>query len=150
MKNVTKTIMPKAGEIKDTWWVVDAEGQVLGRLASRVASVLRGKHRPEYSPHFDFGDHVIIINASKVRLTGEKPSMKRYERFTGFPGGRRIIPITKMQPERVVEHAVKGMLPHTKLGSQLFRKLKVYTGPDHPHTAQQPKPLPLEPVEGSQ
>lgn len=147
---MTKTYMPKAGDIKETWWVVDADGQVLGRLATRVATILRGKHRPEYSPHFDFGDHVIIINASKVRLTGVKPSMKQYERFTGFPGGRRVIPITKMQPERVVEHAVKGMLPHTKLGRGLFRKLKVYAGPDHPHVAQQPAPLPLEPVEGSQ
>ncbi|MBN1424245.1 50S ribosomal protein L13 [Candidatus Fermentibacteria bacterium] len=147
---MTKTYMPKAGDIKDTWWVVDADGQILGRLATRVATILRGKHRPEYSPHFDFGDHVVIINASKVRLTGEKSSMKRYERFTGFPGGRRVIPITKMRPERVVEHAVKGMLPHTKLGRELFRKLKVYAGPDHPHIAQQPAPLPLEPVEGSQ
>ncbi len=147
---MTRTYMPKAGEIKDTWWVVDAEGQVLGRLASRVASVLRGKHRREFSPHVDFGDHVVVINASRVVLTGDKATTKEYERFTGFPSGRRVIPITKMSPARIVEHAVRGMLPHNKLGRQLFRKLRVYEGPDHPHQAQHPMPLPDEPVEESQ
>lgn len=136
--------MPKAGEIKDTWWVVDAQGQVLGRLASRIATVLRGKHRPQFSPHMDFGDHVIVINAAKAVLSGDKRLSKTYQRFSGFPSGRKVIPASKMKPERMVEHAVKGMLPHTKLGRRQLKKLKVYAGPEHPHAAQNPQPLPLE------
>jgi large subunit ribosomal protein L13 len=148
-----KTYSPKAGEVKEKWWVVDAEGQVLGRLASRVAAVLRGKHRPEFTPHMDLGDHVVVINASKVVLSGNKPSLKAYERYSGYPGGRRVIPFKRVferNPERIVERAIKGMLPHNRLGRTLYRKLRVYSGPEHPHVAQKPEPLSLEPMEVSE
>ena len=148
-----KTYSPKAGELKEKWWVVDAEGQVLGRLASHVAAVLRGKHRPEFTPHMDLGDHVVVINAAKVVLTGNKTSLKKYERYSGYPGGRRVVPfkqVSTRNPERVVERAVKGMLPHNRLGRTLYRKLRVYAGPEHPHEAQKPEPLSLEPLEVSE
>ena len=148
-----KTYSPKAGELNEKWWVVDAEGQVLGRLASRVAAVLRGKHRPEFTPHMDLGDHVVVINAAKVVLTGDKSSSKNYERYSGYPGGRRVIPfkqVSKLNPERIVERAVKGMLPHNRLGRSLYRKLRVYAGSEHPHEAQKPEPLSLEPTEVSE
>jgi len=148
-----KTFSPKAGELTEKWWIVDAEGQVLGRMASRVAAVLRGKHRPEFAPHMDLRDHVVVVNCEKVVLTGAKASLKEYERYSGYPGGRRVIPlrtIMKTHPERVVEHAIKGMLPHNRLGRQLYRKLRVYSGPEHPHGAQNPESLSLERMESDE
>ena len=139
-----KTYSPKAKEIRRAWYVVDAEGQVLGRLASEVAKILRGKHRPTYAPHLDTGDHVVVVNAARVRLTGNKPRQKVYYRHSGYPGGLRETPYERMlerHPERVVERAVRGMLPRNRLGRQMARKLKVYAGPQHPHAAQRPIPL---------
>jgi len=127
------------------WYVVDAQDQVLGRLATRVASVLRGKHKPTFTPNADIGDFVIVINADKVKLTGRKMSDKSYYRHTGYIGGlKETTPgkvLASRHPERLVEWAVRGMLPKTRLGDRLFTKLKVYAGPDHPHKAQQPRPL---------
>lgn len=139
-----KTYNPRVGEVQRRWWVVDAENQVLGRLATRVATLLRGKHRPSFTPHLDVGDYVIVINAEKVRLTGRKSTDKMYFRHSGYMGGERFIPITTMmakRPARVIELAVKGMLPKNNLGRLMRRKLKVYAGPQHPHEAQQPQPL---------
>ncbi len=139
-----KTYSPKASEIQHDWWVVDAEGKVLGRLASEVAKVLRGKHKPTYSPHMDMGDYVVVINAEKVRLTGNKLETKQYFRHTGYMGGGKHTPLKDMlakHPERVIELAVKGMLPKTNLGRLMRKKLRVYSGPKHPHEGQQPKPL---------
>lgn len=133
---------PEAGA--GAWYVVDAEGKTLGRLASQVAKVLRGKHKPTYTPYLDTGDHVIVINAEKVKVTGNKAKAKMYYRHTGWPGGLRAVPYDVMiskKPEAVIEHAVKGMLPHNRLGRALGKKLKVYRGADHPHAAQKPKPL---------
>ena len=134
-----KTYSVKAGEITRDWHVIDATGQPLGRLASQVAYLLRGKHKPTYSPHLDMGDFVIVINAEKVRLTGRKEQQKTYFRHSGYPGGWRLIPYLKMKqehPTRIIEKAVKGMLPRNRLGRKLFRHLKVYAGPNHPHEAQ--------------
>jgi large subunit ribosomal protein L13 len=139
-----KTYTPKVTEIQRRWLVVDAEGKVLGRLASEVAQILRGKHKPMYSPHLDVGDFVIVVNAEKVRLTGKKADNKTYFRHSGYMGGERLIPFREMQerhPERVIDLAVKGMLPKNNLGRLMRRKLKVYPGPDHPHVAQQPEVL---------
>ncbi len=139
-----KTYTPKAGEVQRRWWIVDADGVILGRLATRVASVLRGKHRPEFTPHLDTGDFVVVVNADKVRLTGRKATDKKYFRHSGYMGGESFTPITLMQekhPERVIELAVKGMLPKNNLGRLMRKKLKVYAGPEHPHTAQQPQSL---------
>ncbi len=139
-----KTYTPKAPEIERRWWVVDAEDVVLGRLASQVAQVLRGKHKPMYTPHLDTGDFVVVVNADKVRLTGTKPEKKTYFRHTGYIGGEKHIPVSTMlakHPERVVELAVKGMLPKNNLGRLMRRKLKVYASAEHPHAAQQPQPL---------
>jgi large subunit ribosomal protein L13 len=139
-----KTYTPKVTEIQRRWHVVDAEGKVLGRLASEVAQILRGKHKPMYSPHLDVGDFVIVVNAEKVRLTGKKADNKTYFRHSGYMGGERLIPFREMQerhPERVIDLAVKGMLPKNNLGRLMRRKLKVYPGPDHPHVAQQPEVL---------
>ncbi|MGH7501861.1 MAG: 50S ribosomal protein L13 [Longimicrobiales bacterium] len=139
-----KTYTPKMQDIQRRWWVVDAEGEVLGRLATRVASVLRGKHKPMYTSHLDTGDFVIVVNADKVRLTGTKVTGKQYFRHSGYMGGERFISITTMMekhPERVIELAVKGMLPKTNLGRLMRRKLKVYAGEAHPHAAQQPDVL---------
>jgi len=133
---------PEAGA--GVWYVVDAEGKTLGRLASQVAKVLRGKHKPTYTPYLDTGDHVIVINAEKVKVTGNKAKAKMYYRHTGWPGGLRAVSYDVMiskKPEAVIEHAVKGMLPHNRLGRALGKKLKVYRGADHPHAAQKPKPL---------
>jgi large subunit ribosomal protein L13 len=138
--------MAKAEEVNRKWFVIDAEGMVLGRLASNVASILRGKHKPIYTPHVDVGDHVIIINADKIRVTGRKAQTKRYYRHTGYPGGLRsdaFIDLLQTHPSRIIEKAVKGMLPHNKLGRQMYRKLKVYRGPEHPHKAQRPEVLEL-------
>jgi large subunit ribosomal protein L13 len=139
-----KTYSVKAGEIERGWFVVDAEGQVLGRLASEIARILRGKHKPIYTPHLDTGDHVVVINADKIVLTGKKADQKTYFRHSGFMGGEKHIPFRRMQekhPERVIELAVKGMLPKTALGKQMYGKLKVYAGAEHPHQAQRPETL---------
>jgi large subunit ribosomal protein L13 len=136
-----KTYTPKAPEIQRRWWLVDAEGQVLGRLASEIAQLLRGKHKPMFTPHLDTGDYVIVVNASKVRLTGTKPEQKTYFRHSGYMGGEKLVPFRTMMerhPERVIELAVKGMLPKNNLGRLMRRKLKVYAGAEHPHEAQQP------------
>ena len=142
-----KTFMAKGEEVNRKWFVVDAEGEVLGRLASNVASVLRGKHKPIYTPHVDTGDHVIIINAEKVRVTGKKAQTKRYYRHTGYPGGLRsdaFADLIQSYPSRILEKAIKGMLPHNKLGRQMFKKLKVYKGEKHPHEAQMPQVLTVQ------
>lgn len=141
-----KTYVTKPAEVERSWYVVDAEGQTLGRLASQVAAVLRGKHKPIYSPSVDAGDFVVIVNADKIRVTGRRMEQKMYYRHSGYPGGLREINLTdqlKRFPTRPVELAVKGMLPKNKLGRQMFKKLKVYAGPDHPHQAQQPVPMEL-------
>lgn len=138
------TFSAKPTDIKHDWYIVDAEDVVLGRLASQVAQILRGKHKPIFTPHMDTGDFVVIINAEKVRLTGTKAEVKSYFRHTGYPGGQRFTSYKEMmekKPEQVVEKAVKGMVPHNRLGRQIMKKLKVYAGPEHPHEAQQPKPL---------
>jgi large subunit ribosomal protein L13 len=138
------TYFPKAGEIARKWYVVDASGQTLGRLATSVASILSGKTSPRYTPFIDTGDHVIVINAGKVRLTGMKGESKVYRRYTGYPGGLRSEEFNKRmqrRPEMVVEDAIKGMLPKTKLGKAMAKKLKVYRGDKHPHQAQQPQAM---------
>ena len=142
---MSRTYTPKASEIERQWLVVDADGQTLGRLATRVARQLTGKHKPTYSTHIDTGDHVIVINAEKIRVSGNKLESKRYYRHSGYPGGLReesLDHLLARRPEEVVRRAVKGMVPHTKLGTQQLRKLKVYAGKDHPHEAQQPVPAP--------
>ena len=140
-----KTYMLKKAEVENDWHVVDADGLVLGRLASKVAQVIRGKHKPTFTPHMDGGDFVVVINAEKVRLTGRKMEQKRYFRHTGYIGNEKFTPVAKMletHPERVIEKAVFGMLPKGTLGRQVLRKkLKVYAGPQHPHEAQRPTPL---------
>ena len=141
-----KTHQVTPDQITRRWYLVDAEGQTLGRLASRVAQILRGKHKPIYTPHMDTGDHVLVVNAEKVRLTGKKLDQKRYYRHSGYPGGLKETPIRRMletHPERVVELAIKGMMPKGKLGRSMTRKLRVYAGPEHPHRAQQPISLDL-------
>jgi len=141
-----KTYVPKPDEIRHDWWVVDAEGLTLGRLATTVASRIRGKHKPTFTPFLDTGDHVIVVNADKVVLTGRKESNKVYYRHSGYPGGLTEMTASEVRsrhPERLVEVAVRGMLPKGRLGRKLFRKLKVYAGPTHPHQPQQPRPLPI-------
>ena len=138
------TFTAKAGEIKHGWFVVDAQGKVLGRLASQIASRLRGKHKPEYTPHVDTGDFVVVVNVAKLRVTGRKAERKTYYRHTGFPGGLKQTNFAKLhtaKPARVLQQAVKGMLPKGPLGYAMLRKLKVYPGATHPHSAQQPKVL---------
>ena len=142
---MTKTYSPKASEIERRWFVVDAAGQRLGQLASRVAVVLEGKHKPSYATHIDTGDHVIVLNAAKVDVSGDKRSEKLYQRHSGYPGGFREETLGELlarRPEEVIRRAVKGMLPHNRLGTQQLRKLKIYAGGDHPHEAQLPQPLP--------
>ncbi|MGH2726860.1 MAG: 50S ribosomal protein L13 [Actinomycetota bacterium] len=137
-----KTFSPKPSDIQRAWWVVDADGQVLGRLAVEVARLLRGKHKPIYAPHADTGDYVIVVNAKNVKLTGNKAEQKMYVRHSGYPGGITQIPYSKLLETRsatAVEKAVKGMLPHNRLGRAMFKKLKVYEGPEHPHGSQNPK-----------
>lgn len=141
-----KTLSANKNTVEKQWLVVDAEGKVLGRLASQVASILRGKHKTSYTPHVDCGDNVIVINADKVRLTGDKWAQKEYIRHTGYPGGQRTVIASDMlakHPTRIVEAAVKGMLPKNTLGRQLYRNLRVYAGAEHPHSAQEPQPLEL-------
>lgn len=143
MKN-QKTHSVKASEIQRDWHVVDAEGKVLGRLASEVATILRGKHKPTYSTHLDTGDYVVIVNAEKVRVTGSKFTDKMYYRHSGYPGGLKTTSFQALHakfPERIVERAIKGMLPHNVLGRKMYMKLRVYRGPNHPHGTQHPQPL---------
>ena len=139
-----KTYIPKATEIERRWYIVDAEGLTLGRLATQIATVIRGKHKPSFTPHLDVGDYVIVVNAEKVHVTGNKEEQKFYYRHSGYPGGFRSTSLRDQlakHPERVIETAVKGMLPHTNLGRDQLKKLKVFAGPIHPHTAQQPETL---------
>lgn len=138
------TKMPKAQEIERKWYVIDAEGKVLGRLATEVANIIRGKNKPCFAPHVDCGDFVIIVNADKVVLTGKKLDQKVYKTFSGYPGGLKEVKYRQTmaeKPELMVYKAVKGMVPHNKLGAAVLKKLKVYAGPDHPHAAQQPEAL---------
>lgn len=142
--NSFKTYSAKAGDIDRNWYVVDAEDQVVGRLASQIATILRGKHKPQFTPHVDMGDIVVVVNAEKVRFTGNKETQKEYFRYSGYPGGERLTTPEEMRarkPNFIVRNAVKGMLPKGPLGRQMIKKLKVYTGPDHPHSAQQPEEL---------
>ena len=140
------TFMANASNIERKWYVVDAEGQTVGRLAAEVAKVLRGKNKPTFTPHVDTGDYVIVINAEKVKFTGKKLTDKTYFRHSGYQGGTTFTSAGLMLekfPERVIEHAVKGMLPHNRLGAQMYRKLSVYAGPEHPHAAQKAEKLEL-------
>jgi large subunit ribosomal protein L13 len=139
-----KTVSTRPQDVERVWYVVDAENQTLGRLATEIARRLRGKHKPEYTPHVDTGDYVIVVNADKVRVTGKKATDKMYYRHSGYPGGIKSINFTDLQqkhPERVIEKAVKGMMPGNSLGRSMFKKLKVYAGSEHPHISQQPQPL---------
>ena len=139
------TYSPSATEIERAWYVIDAEDEVLGRMSTRIATVLRGKHKPIFTPHLDTGDYVVVLNASKVTLQAEKAADKIYNSHSGFPGGIKSVPFLRMMersPEQVVEQAVKGMLPKGPLGRQMLKKLKVYAGPEHPHAAQDPQPFP--------
>ena len=141
-----KTFSANPARVKRDWYVIDAENLVLGRLASEVASRLRGKHKPEYTPHVDTGDYIVVINAAKVKVTGNKTTDKMYYRHTGYPGGMKSMNFEKMiahKPERIIELAVKGMLPKNALGREMYRKLKVYAGAEHNHSAQQPIALSL-------
>ena len=141
---MTKTYMAKRSDIEAKWHVVDAEGQILGRLAAKIARVLQGKHKPTYTPHVDTGDFVIVINAEKFAVTGRKMKNKMYYRASGYPGGLKETPLQELlvkKPTEAFSLAVKRMLPKTKLGRAMFTKLKVYAGPEHPHAAQQPEPL---------
>ncbi len=146
---MNKTTVPKIEDIQQKWFVVDAENQRLGRLATEIANVLRGKNNPNFTPHLDTGDFVIVVNAEKVVVTGNKSSQKLYRRHSGRPGGMKTETFEKLQnriPERIIEVAVKGMLPKNSLGRSLFTKLKVYTGPNHPHQAQQPETLNIQTI----
>lgn len=139
-----RSFVPSAGTVERQWHVIDAEGQVLGRVATEAARLLQGKHKPVYTPHIDTGDHVVIVNAASVRLTGQKEEQKLYRYHSGYEGGvreERAKDLRARRPERIVEEAVRGMLPKTKLGDAMYRKLKVYAGPDHPHAAQKPSTL---------
>ncbi|MFN8622248.1 MAG: 50S ribosomal protein L13 [Chloroflexota bacterium] len=141
---MTRTYTPRASEIERQWFVVDADGETLGRLASKVARLLEGKHKPTYATHIDTGDHVIVVNASKIKVTGDKLRTSFYARHSGYPGGFRsetLGDLLQRRPEEVIRRTVKGMLPRNKLGVQQLRKLKVYAGSEHPHEAQRPQPL---------
>jgi large subunit ribosomal protein L13 len=154
---VVKTYTPKTTDVEHRWWLVDAEGEILGRLATRVASVLRGKHKVQFSPHADVGDHVVVVNAARVAVTGNRMADKLYRRHSGYPGGLReetMGDLMARRPERVVRLAVEGMLPHNRLGRHLARRLTIYAGPDHPHQGQAPTPLalrgPVTPAESAE
>lgn len=145
-QNLMKTYSAKPAEVQQDWFLVDATDKTLGRLATEVAARLRGKHKPEYTPHVDTGDYIVIVNAEKIRVTGKKATDKIYHHHTGYPGGLKSISFNKLidkAPERVIQSAVKGMLPKNPLGRAMFGKLKVYAGGDHPHQAQQPQELNL-------
>jgi large subunit ribosomal protein L13 len=142
-----KTIFAKAKDVERSWYVIDAENAVLGKLAVKAATVLRGKHKPEFAPNQEVGDYVIVVNAEKVRVTGNKVMQKMYYHHTGYPGALRSRNFQEMlehRPEHVIEHAIRGMLPKNRLGRKLFTNVKVYAGPDHPHAAQKPEPLTIE------
>ena len=141
-----KTTMAKTGEVEQRWFVVDATGKTLGRMATKIAMILMGKHKPIYTPHIDCGDFVVVVNAEKFRVTGNKRAVKEYDWYTGFHGGRHVLTLDKMlekHPTRPLELAVRRMLPKTRLGTQMLSKLKLYAGPDHPHQAQMPESLEL-------
>lgn len=141
-----RTLMTRNEDVQARWHVIDAEGAVLGRIATEIARVLRGKHLPTFTPHIDNGDYVVVINAEKVRVTGNKETDKKYYRYSGYPGGLReqsLHELRQKHPERLIELAVRGMLPKNRLGRQLYRKLRVYAGPEHPHMAQQPDVMKL-------
>jgi large subunit ribosomal protein L13 len=141
-----KTYSVKAGEIERQWWIVDAQGKILGRVATEIARILRGKHKPIYTPHLDTGDYVVVVNADKIELSGRKADQKEYFRHSGYMGGEKFIPFRRMlekNPERVIELAVKGMLPKNALGRNMRSKLRVYAGTEHPHEAQNPQLLNL-------
>ncbi|MEM9567799.1 MAG: 50S ribosomal protein L13 [Cyanobacteria bacterium P01_E01_bin.34] len=149
---MNKTPVPSVTSIEPHWYVVDATDQRLGRLAASIAAILRGKNKPDFTPHMDTGDFVIVINAEKVTVTGRKAEQKLYRRHSGRPGGMKVETFQHLQerlPERIIEKAVKGMLPHTSLGRKQFKKLKVYAGPNHPHEAQQPETLTLNTIPGA-
>jgi large subunit ribosomal protein L13 len=142
-----KTFTPRPGDVARSWWVVDATDLPLGRVASEVAVRLRGKHKPTYAPHMDMGDHVVVVNAARVAVTGAKAEQKLYFRHSGYPGGlsrQGFEDVMRTHPERIVEQAVRGMLPKNRLGRKMFKKLKVYAGPDHPHAGQAPEPLEID------
>ncbi len=141
-----KTYLPKVDEIERGWWLADADGQVLGRMAVKIANILRGKHKPTYTPHLDTGDFVVVVNADKVLVTGNKEEKKIYQTYSGYMSGRKLQPLSevrKRHPERLIKQAVWGMLPKGRLGRAQFRKLKVYAGPEHPHEAQKAENLEL-------
>ncbi len=141
-----KTYIAKPGEVERKWYVVDATGKTLGRLASKIASMLRGKHKPEFTPHEDVGDFIIVLNAEKIEVTGRKLDQKKYYRVSGYPSGLHSVTLRRqleLHPDRVIRAAVKGMLPRGSLGRQQLKKLKIYAGSEHPHEAQQPEPLEL-------
>ena len=142
-----KTYMAKTGEIAPKWHLVDATDQVLGRMSTRIATILMGKHRPEYTPHVDTGDFVVVVNADRVKVSGaNKPAQRVYRRFSGYPSGQKVETLADVfakDPEKVIQESVRRMLPKSKLGRQMFTKLKIYAGPDHPHQAQQPETLEL-------
>jgi large subunit ribosomal protein L13 len=142
---VLKTIIPKVDNIERKWYLIDAQREVLGRLASQIAILLKGKHKPEYSPHLDLGDHVVVINVNKIRVTGRKMEQKRYTHYTGYPDGLKTKLFAQLihdKPERILMHAVKGMLPKNRLGRKMLKKLRIYSGDNHPHQAQKPENLP--------
>ncbi len=144
MNGIQKTFSIKASQIEKKWYIVDAEGKILGRLATEIAKILRGKHKPDFTPHMDTGDNIVVINADKVVLTGSKGEDKEYFSHSGYPGGDKFTNIKKMmqkKPTFVVEHAVKGMLPKNRLGRKIFKNLKVYAGNEHPHDSQKPEIL---------
>lgn len=144
LRDKMKTFVAKPAEVKRDWYVVDADGLTLGRLATEIARRLRGKHKAEFTPNVDTGDYIVVVNAEKVAVTGRKASQKMYYRHTGYPGGLKSMSFNKMvdhKPEQIIELAVKGMIPRTPLGRTMLKKLKVYAGTEHPHTAQQPKEL---------
>ncbi|MEA1928684.1 MAG: 50S ribosomal protein L13 [Candidatus Auribacterota bacterium] len=141
-----KTYSAKPKDVERKWYLIDAQDRVLGRMATRIADILRGKHKPIYTPHIDTGDFVVVINAEQVRVTGKKAEQKEYRRYSGYPGGLKKIPYKRMMkthPERIIEYAVRGMVPHNRLGRAMMKKLKVYAGSAHPHAAQAPELLEL-------
>ncbi|NND72115.1 MAG: 50S ribosomal protein L13 [Rhodothermales bacterium] len=142
--NSYRTESTRPADVERSWYIVDAENMIVGRLCSKVASILRGKHKPTFTPHVDTGDYVIVINAEKIRFTGAKEMKKEYFSYSGYPGGEKLVPpkdVRRKKPTFIVENAVRGMLPKGSLGRQMFKKLKVYAGTEHPHEAQQPEPL---------
>ncbi len=141
-----KSFLAKKEDVQQRWFVIDATDKVLGRMASKIAPVLMGKNKPTYTPHVDTGDYVIVVNAEKIRVTGKKQNTKEYDHYTHYPGGRKVVSFSKMiteKPEKVIEHAVKRMLPKSNLGRKMLKKLKVYRGPEHEHQAQKPVTLEL-------